>query len=156
LKHWSPLKFAQLADRLTENFLAKVVILGAKAEMPLADIIVAAAKNKIINLVGKTNPEELAAIMSLMGLIITNDGGPLHMAVALGVKTVSVFGPVDDLVYGPYPPSGKHIVVKRDIDCRPCYKNFRFNGCSHNRNCIDEISTEEVFQAASRLIKNEN
>jgi ADP-heptose:LPS heptosyltransferase len=133
-----------------------VVILGAEAEMPLADIIVAAAKNKIINLVGKTNSEELAAIMSLMSLVITNDGGPLHMAVALGVKTVSVFGPVDDLVYGPYPPSGKHIVVKRDIDCRPCYKNFRFNGCSHNRNCIDEISTEEVFRAASRLIKNEN
>jgi lipopolysaccharide heptosyltransferase II len=155
LKHWPALKFAQLADRLADNFHAKVILLGAESEMPMADIIVAAAKNKITNLVGKTNIDESAALMSLLRLIVTNDGGPLHMAVALKLKTVSIFGPVDDLVYGPYPPSSSHIVIKRDLDCRPCYKNFHFNGCAFNHNCIDEIGVDEVFQAARRLIKNE-
>ncbi|HTZ11120.1 MAG TPA: glycosyltransferase family 9 protein [Candidatus Margulisiibacteriota bacterium] len=155
LKHWSALKFAQLADRLTESFSAKVILMGTDSEIPMADIIVAAAKNKIVNLVGKTSIDETAALMSLLDLVITNDGGPLHMAVALKLKTVSIFGPVDDLVYGPYPPSGDHIVIKRQLDCRPCYMNFRFKGCAFNHACIDGITVEEVFQGARRLIKNE-
>jgi lipopolysaccharide heptosyltransferase II len=151
-KRWSALKFAQLADRLADGFSAKILLLGSESEGPLADIIVAAAKNKITNLVGKTTTEELVALISVSGLVITNDGGPLHKAVALRVKTVSIFGPVDERVYGPYPPSDRYIVVKRDLKCRPCYKRFHFNGCAFNRSCIDEITVDEVFQAAAKLI----
>ena len=74
------------------------------------------------------------------------------MAVALGVKTVSMFGPVDEGVYGPYPPSVKHIVVKKDLPCRPCYKDFRFTGCSNSRRCLEDISVDKVFEEAKRLL----
>jgi ADP-heptose:LPS heptosyltransferase len=73
------------------------------------------------------------------------------MAVALGIKTVSIFGPVDERVYGPYPPSQDHIVVKKDISCRPCYRNFRMPECERNRDCIRAVGIEDVFEAARRL-----
>ena len=76
----------------------------------------------------------------------------MHMAVALGVKTVSIFGPVDDLVYGPYPPSDKHIVIKKQIDCRPCYQGFRMQFCDKNRLCLNSITTQDVFDAVRRLV----
>lgn len=152
LKHWPAIKFAQLADKLKEEFKVQALILGDMSERPIADIIISAAKHKPVDLVGKTTLLESAAIIKNLNLLITNDGGPLHMAVALGVKTVSIFGPVDEKVYGPYPPSGNHKVIKSGISCRPCYKNFRLSGCINERRCIKDISVDEVYSAVGELI----
>ncbi|MDP2929033.1 MAG: glycosyltransferase family 9 protein [Candidatus Omnitrophota bacterium] len=108
---------------------------------------------RVINLTGKLNLKELAAVMSELKLLVCNDGGPLHMAVALGVKTVSIFGPVDEVVYGPYPPDVKHVVVKKDLPCRPCYKDFRFAGCSNNRKCMEDITVNEVYDSVSMSLR---
>jgi len=73
------------------------------------------------------------------------------MAAALGVNTVSLFGPVDEKVYGPYPPSDRHVVLTGDAECRPCYKNFRYKECD-DRICLDSIEPAEVLEAVrSRL-----
>jgi len=152
LKHWAPLKFAELADDLTDRLGARILILGDASERDIADIIVAAMKHRPIDLVGKTKLEELAAAINCTRLLITNDGGPLHMAVALGVRTVSIFGPVDEKVYGPYPVGSEHIVIKKDLPCRPCYKKFRMPLCDHERECIKAISVAEVFEAVRRLV----
>jgi lipopolysaccharide heptosyltransferase II len=152
-KHWSAIKFAQLADKIIAAFGAKILILGDESERPIADIIVNAARNKVVDLTGKATLEEAAALIGNLRVLITNDGGPLHMAVASGVETVSIFGPVDEKVYGPYPPSRKHIVIKKELDCRPCYRNFRFSGCLYNRSCIDEITAQEVFAAVEQLMQ---
>lgn len=74
------------------------------------------------------------------------------MAVALGVSTVSIFGPVDERVYGPYPPSEKHLVVKKDLPCRPCYENFRFKGCFNNKRCLEDIDVDEVYGKVRSLL----
>jgi lipopolysaccharide heptosyltransferase II len=152
LKHWQPLKFAELADKLVDNLGAKVLILGDASERDIAEIIIAAMKNKPIDLVGKTTLGELAAAIKSLKLLITNDGGPLHMAVALGIKTVSIFGPVDEKVYGPYPSGPLHAVIKKDLPCRPCYKQFRMPLCDRERECVKTISVDEVFAAARRLL----
>jgi lipopolysaccharide heptosyltransferase II len=152
-KHWPPEYFAQVADKLVENYQAKIIILGDFSEKVLAESVVKNMHCEAIDFSGRTTIGELAALLNKMKIVITNDGGPLHMAVALGVKTVSIFGPVDELVYGPYPPSDRDIVVSnQDVTCRPCYKNFRFTGCISNRRCIEDISTEEVYSAARSLI----
>ena len=151
-KQWPALRFAQLGDMLTQAFSAKIVILGDESERPIADIIINASKHKPLDLVGKTSLEEFAALVGNLNLLITNDGGPMHMAVALGVKTVSIFGPVDDLVYGPYPRTDKHIVIKNKIDCSPCYQGFRMQICDKNKLCLNSITTEEVFEAVRRLV----
>ena len=151
-KHWPALRFAQLGDMLHEALQAKIVILGDESERPIADIIINAMKHRPLDMVGKTSLEEFAALIGNLKLLITNDGGPMHMAVALGVKTVSIFGPVDDLVYGPYPPSDKHIVIKKQIGCRPCYQGFRMQFCDKNRLCLNSITTQDVFDAVRRLV----
>ena len=106
-----------------------------------------------LDLTGKLNLKELAAVINESKLLICNDGGPLHMAAALGVKTVSVFGPVDEAVYGPYPPDAKHVVVKKDLPCRPCYKDFRFTGCVNNRRCLEGITVDEVYGQIKGLLQ---
>ena len=70
----------------------------------------------------------------------------------MGVKTVSLFGPVSEIVYGPYPQSQEHIVIKEDVSCRPCYRNFRFSKCEHGRICLFNINAEKVFSAVKRLL----
>jgi lipopolysaccharide heptosyltransferase II len=152
LKHWPALRFAQVANKLVDKFGVKVVILGDESERKIAEVIVCAMVTKPIDLVGKTGLEILPAVIKNCNLLITNDGGPMHMAAALGVKSVSVFGPVSEIVYGPYPASSRHLVVKADIGCRPCYRNFRLEVCQQDRECLKQVSVEEVFSAVSRLL----
>ena len=154
IKRWPDIKFAQLADRIKINFAAaKIIILGDESERPIADIIVKATKDKPIDLTGKTTLEELAGVINNLGLLIANDGGPLHIAVAQGIKTVSIFGPVDDLVYGPYPfDNNRHIVLRKTLDCSPCYQNFRLGPCLKNRECLQGLEVEEVLNAVHKLL----
>ncbi len=151
-KHWPALKFAQAADKLAEQFKAKIVILGDETETPIADVIVNAMLHRPIDLTGKIRLETLPAIIKNLNLLVSNDGGPMHIAVALGVKTVSVFGPVSELVYGPYPDSRNHPVLKWDMECRPCYKNFRLAICDKDKECLKQVSVDAVFSAAAKLL----
>lgn len=151
-KHWPASRFAQLSERLSSELGAKIIVLGEESEKPLGEVIVNTMRNKPIDLVGKTALEDLAALIENLDILVTNDGGPLHMAVALGIKTVSIFGPVDDKVYGPFPPSGKHMVIKKDLPCRPCYYNFKMPVCEQERECLKAISTDEVFEAVKKLL----
>jgi heptosyltransferase I len=152
LKHWPAIRFAQVADTLIAERRAKIFILGDAKERAIADVMVYAMKHKAVDLVGKTSLEELAALIARLRILIANDGGPLHMATALRIKTLSVFGPVDEGVYGPYPPSAEHIVVKADIDCRPCYQKFKLEACDRDRECVTSIDTEQVLKEVRRLI----
>ncbi len=152
-KHWPALKFAQVADKLGNELGAKIIIVGDESERPIADIIVSAMRNKPVDLVGKVSLGVFPGLIKNFHLFLTNDGGPMHMAVALGVKTVSVFGPVSEVVYGPYPESRNHVVLKWDLDCRPCYKNFRMPVCDREKECLKSVSVENVFAAAVALLK---
>ena len=153
-KHWPALKFAQAADKLANELKAKIVLIGDETENSIADVIVNAMRHKPVNLVGKISLGILPAVINNLNLFITNDGGPMHLGAALGVKTVSIFGPVSELVYGPYPASRKHLVLKWSGECRPCYKNFRLPVCDKDRECLKSVSVDEVFKAAISLLEN--
>ena len=152
LKRWPAVKFAQLADKIMDNLEAKVLLLGNEEEEDIADTMLRNMRNKPLDLTGKTTLEELIALMSLLNIVIANDGGMLHMAVAVGTKTVSIFGPVDEAVYGPYPPSPDHIVIKNSgASCRPCYRNFRMPPCEKNRDCLANLTVEDVYSGVKKL-----
>lgn len=154
LKRWPSDKFAQLTDKIVEKYKAKIIIMGDFSEKEIIKSIIDKMHYKAIDLTGKTTVVELASLLNRINLLITNDGGPLHMAVALGKKTVSFFGPVDPKVYGPYPPDGnKHIVLRKVLDCSPCYREFRLKPCLKNKECLESIEVEEALQAVDRLIK---
>lgn len=152
-KRWDKSKFAALADRLIGTCGVKVVFLGDKKESVLVGDARRAMKGPSVDLSGRTTVGQMAAVMKKCKALITNDGGPLHIAAGLGTNTVSIFGPVDEKTYGPYPKSDKHIVISRSgLTCRPCYKKFKYNKCG-NRTCLDSITVEEVYAAAEKVLK---
>lgn len=151
-KHWPLLNFARLIEKIVIELNAKVILLGDASERPIADSIKSLTKSSFIDLVGKTDLMQLIALVSNCRILVTNDGGPMHIAVAVGTKSVSIFGPVDELVYGPYPESNEHIVIKSNIQCRPCYREFKLPVCKINKACLSSITVSEVFSAARRLI----
>ncbi|MFA5363264.1 MAG: glycosyltransferase family 9 protein [Candidatus Omnitrophota bacterium] len=152
-KHWPAANFAWLINKMSKDIPADIVLLGDEQERSIADRIAGAAGRKVVNLAGKTTLEELCGIIGCLDLLVTNDGGPLHIAVASGIKTVSIFGPVDELVYGPYPKSDKHRAIRRHFSCQPCYINFRFTGCSNNRKCLEDITVDEVLANIKEILK---
>lgn len=153
LKHWPPENFAQLADKMVENYKAKIIIMGDFSEKELAKKVIENMHYRAIDISGTTTLGELAALLSRMNLVITNDGGPLHIAVALGRKTVSFFGPVNPKVYGPYPPDeNRHIVLRKTLDCSPCYRKFRLSPCKRNKECLKTIDVKQALEAINRLL----
>jgi len=153
LKHWPAIKFAQLADKIIDNFRAKIVILGDESEKSIAEEIIKSMHNKPLNLTGRLSLEELGAVINDLRVLIANDGGPLHMAAALGKKTVSFFGPVDPKVYGPYPYGEKeHIILKNNLPCSPCYVNFRLLSCNRNKECLEAIDVDSAVDAVKKLL----
>ena len=75
----------------------------------------------------------------------------MHMAHALGVKTVSIFGPVDEKVYGPYGGPAPREVLTQAVPCRPCYSKFHFPPCSYERRCLTELPVETVVRALKKI-----
>lgn len=151
-KQWSKEHFRKLAKALADGMKTKVVLLGSNDDKAICDYI-KGEEGRCINLCGETDLLTFIAIIAKAKLLITNDGGPLHIAVAQGTKTVSIFGPVDEKVYGPYPPGEDHIVIKNDsLNCRPCYENFKIPDCVH-RNCLQGISPDTVITAAEKVLR---
>jgi ADP-heptose:LPS heptosyltransferase len=93
----------------------------------------------------------VGAILSRSRLLLGNDGGLPHLAHSLGVRTVSLFGPVDETVYGPYGDGVPHERVTVPVPCRPCYRRFHFPPCAHERRCLTEISVQKVLESMDKI-----
>ena len=151
-RRWNIDGFAKVCDALIEKYKAVVIILGDVNEALLGEQLQKGMKHRAIIASGKTTIGDFLGVIKRCDLVITNDGGPLHMAVGVGTKTVSIFGPVDEKIYGPYPVSRQHEVVSRkDLSCRPCYKKFKYNVCD-DRKCLDGIKPEDVLAAVDRVL----
>ena len=151
-KHWPEEKFAELAKTIIEKYNARVIIFGDKAEVKKCRNIFDIMDIKPVLACGKTTLRQLSALLAKCKVVIANDGGPLHLALSQKVRTVSIFGPVDEKVYGPYPLDGTQIVVTHKMNCRPCYRKFKFSRCE-NRNCLKSIGIERVLKGVGRQIK---
>ncbi len=153
LKHWPVENFARLADKIVEKYKATIIILGDSSEKEICSSLKNNMHYGALDLSGEITINQLGALISKAGLVITNDGGPLHIAVALGRKTLSFFGPVDPAVYGPYPlDPQRHAVLFKELDCRPCYQNFRLKTCSKDRLCLKGITLQDAEEALAKLL----
>lgn len=153
-KQWPIEKWINLTELLLEDQQTAILVSVGPGEEELADKISAIAADRIISTKGLSVREYLA-VLDRCKLAVCNDGGPLHMAAALGLKTVSVFGPVDESVYGPHPlDKNKHKVFVSKLKCRPCYKRFRLAQCDRDIQCLRDIDVETVKDAVVELINN--
>ena len=146
-RRWGVEKFSELADRIIEDFGAELILIWGPGEKGLAEEIKALMRHQAL-IAPKTTIRQMAALCKRCKIVICSEGGPLHIASSQGIKTVSIFGPVDEKVYGPYPPSDNNIVIASGAACRPCYKHFKLPECSI-RECLDGISVDTVFNAIS-------
>jgi heptosyltransferase-2 len=99
---------------------------------------------------GETSLRQLLALMAQCRLIATNDSGSMHLAAALGIPIVVIFGSTDPRATGPLAERVR--IVKRDVICSPCGRRE----CPIDFRCMGEISVEEVFRATLELVKRWN
>jgi heptosyltransferase-2 len=144
-KRWPASRFADLASLFQERKDAAVLIIGSAAESDIAAAISSSLNNKPFILTGKTTLPQLKGLISLARLFVSNDSGPMHLANALRVPVVGIFGPTDPAVTGPFEPPAA--VVKKDVPCWPC----SYRKCPYDHRCMMRIDPEEVYQAAEAL-----
>jgi len=150
-RRWDAANYGKLIDKIIEKAHPKFILMGAKAEEDLCRELTQDGSRELIESQGKTTIGQLAALIKRCHLVVLNDGGPLHVAVAVKTKTVSVFGPVDEVVYGPFGPKSDHLVVKKNLLCQPCYRRFRMTDCQH-LSCLTRLSVDDVYEKVSQLL----
>ncbi len=150
LRRWPFEHFAELSDRLINNFDVKIIFTGLTEEKVLIERVFAMIKNKkgAINLSGKFNFEEFIALIRLSDLVVSADTAPVHIATSLGVPVVGLYGPNTPFLYGPW--GKKSIWFYRQLECAPCITNYnaKINKCGHPEGqgaCMRKISPDEVF-----------
>jgi ADP-heptose:LPS heptosyltransferase len=153
-RRWSFESFAAVGDALIERYGAQVLLFGEATDGPLCKTVVRLMKRPSIDLSGQTTLGQFVSLLGHLGLVICNDGGPLHLAVSQGVKTVSIFGPVDPTVYGPHPSIRLHhrVVCREGLPCRPCYHQFKLPPCPYERACLSFVHPDEVLEACHDLL----
>ena len=150
-EEWDVQRFAELSDRMIEDFGVKIVLIWGPGEEDRVREIQGIMKQKPL-IAPKTNIREMAELCKRSKMVICNEGGPLHIAASQGGKTISIFGPVDEKVYGAYPPGPNNVIIKSDVPCRPCYKGFRLPEC-RNRQCMEDISVQDVFRVVENTLR---
>lgn len=141
LKRWPTKRFAELSQRLVDIYNVKIVISGAESDIRLANEIASGMKAKPIVSCAKTTLKQLGALFEIAKLIVSNDSGPMHIAVAMRANTIALFGPTSPEITGPY-GDGNYAVIHKNSNCEiPCYNI----DCSANR-CMELIRTEDVLE----------
>ncbi|MFA5038994.1 MAG: glycosyltransferase family 9 protein [Candidatus Omnitrophota bacterium] len=135
-------EFLRLMEK--ERDPGTIVLLGSAEEKKSEEHFVGLSRH-VLNLCGRTNLLQAAAILSKAGLFIGNDGGLAHLAAALDVPVISFFGPADPRVYAPLSHASPVVTISKDMDCRPCYRGFRYKDCPHN-SCLTGLTPSEAWQ----------
>ncbi|MEI6514495.1 MAG: glycosyltransferase family 9 protein [bacterium] len=152
-KNWPVARFIETAAALRAEFNASIYLFGSQADHEICARIQSALLTGkgtagVVNLAGKTNLVEMGGWFKQMDMVVVNDSGPLHMAAALHVPVVTMFGPTDPCRTGPY--GGRHRVITTDVACRPCYARV----CPlKSVECMDGIPAGKVIEAARKILE---
>lgn len=137
-KRWPEENFFALVEKLSKDPSLRIVIVGDSSVTPFAKKIVRAF-DSVIDLTGTTSLRMLCSIISLCDLFLTNDSGPMHIAAALKVPLIALFGSTSPQKTGPY----KHgEILYKNVSCSPCFKRV----CPIDFPCMKKITVKEVYQ----------
>ncbi len=151
-RRWSKYNFAKLADALIQNYGAKFIIFGGIEEISLANDLSELMKEKPIIATGKTTLHQAAALIKRCRLFITNDSGLMHLACAVNIPVVAIWGPTNYKKTGPY--SNSAVIIRKELDCSPCYKREKVK-CKE-LDCFRLITVEEVLEAVKIIWERDN
>lgn len=142
-KCWLPERFRKVIEQLLENPNHFVICFGDQNGAKLCGSICEGFPERVINLAGATSLRELMALIQKCSAFLTNDSGPMHIAAALRVPLVALFGSTNDVATGPY----RHgEVIHKHVSCSPCFKRV----CPIDFKCMKQIEADEVYEALIR------
>lgn len=144
-KNWPWEYFAALGNKLVERFGLPILLIGATADKQVTSNIAKKMQHPCIDIAGQTTLNQLGAIAEQARLFISGDTGPLYIAEALGVRTISMWGPTNPVHMG---PRGEQHTVLVAEKCKFCHKRK----CEH-LSCLKEITPEMVFDKAVEMMK---
>lgn len=149
-KRWLPERFAESAVTVARQIGASVALFGSAGERALCENVASIIRSQNIilhNFAGKTSLSTFIDTAAACRVFLTNDSGAMHVASALGVPTVAIFGATDHIATG---PAGEHArVVREPVDCAPCL----LRECPIDHRCMTRIPAGRVADAALELLK---
>ena len=146
-KRWPAARFAELADRLITALNADVLIFGSEAERELAGEVAQEMEHTPVVVAGETTLRQAMAMLEHCRLAVTNDSGPMHVASALALPVVAVFGSTDAIATGPFGPFSR--VVQNPVTCSPC----GLRACPIDFRCMEGLGVAAVYRVALELVK---
>lgn len=149
-KRWIPERYAEVAARLAAEHDGHVLIFGGPSEEPLGSSIAGIMRSSVTVLSGRTTVRQMMAMIKQCRVFLTNDTGPMHIAAALRVPLVAIYGPTDPITTAPF---GKgHELIRKPVDCSPCL----LRECPIDHRCMEGIGSDEVYRAAVRQLGTRN
>jgi len=144
-KRWPSERFAMIGDYAVQKWGAKVLIMGSEREKDIGAAVKEAMKQPALDLSGMTSLAGAMALIKRCGFFVTNDSGLMHVAAALQVPLVAIFGSTDPVATGPRGPSAR--IVQHETECAPCLRAE----CPEDYRCMLSIEPEEVWKEMEYL-----
>jgi heptosyltransferase II len=151
-KRWSPDLFAALIRRLKQDVNCGIVLFGSPEDVDTVTTIQALCRVDVVNWCGKTALHDLPSAISACDLFITNDSGPMHIAVACKVPVVAIFCATTPSL-GFYPYSSRAVVVEKELSCRPCSSHGGRRCPLGTEDCIKLVRPEDVLKAVRQVLQ---
>ncbi len=153
-KQWGAERFRGLVGKILNEIDGQVIIFGTEEESDLSEEILKNYNQKrIVNLTGKISLKEYMGYVKLIDLIVGNDNGGMHIAGAVGIPVITIFGgretPFEWSTFNP-----ESLCLYREIFCSPCHLD-NFTECQYNYECIRKIEVEDVLYAVKYLLNNQ-
>ena len=150
LKRWPVEYFGKLIRSLHQSYSStfeKVLILGGQNEHFLGTALLQELGGvPAHNLCGSISIRVAAALIQKASFLLANDGGLVHIAHAVGTPVVALYGPVDPVVYGPYPTGSRALTIASiGPACRPCYQRFRYQASCTGVECLTRLTPDQVL-----------
>jgi lipopolysaccharide heptosyltransferase II len=143
-------KWVEICSSINNRYKVCFLILWGPGDEYDADYIKNHFPDRTV-LAPKTSVNEMAGLINNCNFILANDSGPMHMAVALGIPTLGIFGPTDPLKHGPYSKKSDY-VIKEDLFCIKC----DFLECPYNHECMLQLSNHDIIKKFASILKRNN
>jgi heptosyltransferase-2 len=146
-KRWLPERYAAVGDLVSRRAGVRVALVGGKDERGLAEEIAAGMVSKPRVLTGETSLPELLGVLAGLAAFVTNDSGPMHLAAALDVPVVAVFGSTDWRETAPF--AERATVVREEVACAPCL----LRECPIDHRCMRAVGVDRVVEATLEVLQ---
>lgn len=141
-------KWVDICNTIMQKYKVIFLVLWGPGDESDANFIKNYLKDDAV-LIPEVNIGKMSSLIKNCALVIANDSGPMHIAAALGVPTLGIFGPTNPKAHRPFSPNSDY-VIKEDLHCIICNKLE----CPYNHECMRELSVDEVLKKVQKLLVN--